>query len=147
MEIISLKRMLPEELIQQIDDICKEWGGDDNYKVIYGQMVILRPSLGDQAAFDVIATVVCNYFHVNTALVLSSTRKIPFITYRQYIIYFTEQILNLKQADIRYLVGIKERSSISHSLKIVRRYMKSDKYKQRDIRKLRALIDLALDQN
>ena len=56
MEIINLKRMLPKELIQQIDNVCKEWGGDDNYKVIYGQMVILRPSLGDQAAFDVIAT-------------------------------------------------------------------------------------------
>jgi len=144
MEIINLHRILPQSLKDEIHKCVSEFASENRYRIIFGQVIVSEPVLGKNAIFQVIVSAVCDYFKVSETVVLSRTRKIPFVTYRQMIIYFTEQYMDITQEDIGIMVGIKERSSISHSLKIINTYINTDKKIRYNIKRLDNIIKMMI---
>ena len=144
MEIINLRRIIPVSLQDEIHKCVSEFIDGSPYKIIFGHIIVLEPVLGKNAVFQVIVSSVCDYFKVSESVVMSKTRKVPFVMYRQIIMYFANMYMETDQDDIAIMMGHKKRSSISHGLSTIKNIIDTEKKVRYDVKKLDNILRMMI---
>lgn len=126
MELINLERVLPPYLLKEIDKICKSLAKDEQYKVIYGQLFIGKETMADRLVADVIKNMICDFFKVSKPIILSKTRKQPYMRYRQVIAYMVRRYTNLTLGEIGQFMDHAHHSTIINSIESIKQWIISD---------------------
>ncbi|GAG22172.1 unnamed protein product [marine sediment metagenome] len=146
MESISLKKILPFELKEQINDFIFEHVGGREHQILYGRVFIPAIASEQDIVVDTVTRTVCESFGVPRDIVLSKTRKQPYMRYRQYITYFLFQYLSVSLSKIGSIVGC-HHATILHTKKVVENYMFADNNKREEIKQLRNTLNVILWEN
>lgn len=144
MEIISLSRVLPEKLVQQIQTHVEKWTNGQDYTLILGRAIINAEIINKEHIFKIVVSAVCDYYSVPQAMVLSKTRKKPYVEYRQIVAYFLDRYYHINQKEIANMIGLEERSTVSYSSGHIKNLIQSDKNVAFDIRNLNTIITEAV---
>ena len=147
MEIINLRRIIPVSMQGEIHKIVSEFVDGSPYKIIFGDVIVSEAVLGRNAVFQIIVSSVCDYFRVSDTVVLSKTRKVPFVTYRQIIMYFANMYMNAGQEEIAIMMGHRKRSSVSHGLTSIKNLIDTDKKIRYDTKKLDGILKMMITYN
>lgn len=126
MEKINVGRIISESTKQQIIKEVAEFVGNDRHRVQFGLVSIGdKPEFSDEIVEDII-NVVCRHYKVNKSIVLSSTRRMPFVKYRQLILYLCRKYTKLDLKTIGEQVGNVDHSTVIHSIKTIKGYLEHD---------------------
>lgn len=144
MEIISLDRILPEELVREIKTHVGEWTNGQDYTLLLGRVIVSAEIINKEQIFKIVITAVCDYFGVPQAMVLSRTRKRPYVGYRQIVVYFLDRYYHINQKEIANMIGFDERSTVSYSINTIKNLIDTDKEMAFDVRNLNLIISEAV---
>jgi chromosomal replication initiator protein len=144
MEIISLERILPEDLVRNIRDHVEKWTNDEDYTLLLGRVIVNAQIINKEQIFKIIVTSICDYYSVPQAIVLSRIRKKPYVVYRQMIVYFLDRYYNINQKEIANMVGFKERSTVSYSIITIKNLIDTDKRMAFDINNINLMVSTAV---
>ena len=143
MEIISLERILPEDLVRDIRSHIERWTNDEDYTLLLGRVIVNAQIINKEQIFKIIVTSICDYFSVPQAIVLSRVRKKPYVVYRQMIVYFLDRYYNINQKEIANMIGFKERSTVSYSIITIKNLIETDKRMAFDINNINLMVSTA----
>ena len=146
MKSFNLEKILTFELKEQINNFVSEYVGGKEHQILYGKVFIPVITSEKDIVVDTIVRTVCECFHVPREIVLSETRKIPFITYRQYITYFLYQYLNISLTEIGAIVSI-DHATVIHTNKVVGNYLCTNKQKREEIKQIENTLNVILWEN
>ncbi len=136
MELINLERILSQELINQIDVCASSFAGDEQYRIIYGQIYIGTDNIMDEEFAYIIVDIICSNYRITKAILMSDTRKQPYMKYRQIAVYFISKFTNMSYADIAGFFNNKNHSSVTHSLGVIDNYIATDPEYKEELEKL-----------
>ena len=140
MEIISLERILPEDLVQNIRSHVEEWTDNENYTLLLGRVIVNADIINKHEVFKIAVASICDYYSVPQAMVLSKTRKKPYVVYRQMVVYFLDRYYNINQKEIADLLGYEERSTISYSITTIKNLIETDRKIAFDINNINLMV-------
>ncbi len=143
MEIISLERILPEDLVRDIRSHIERWTNDEDYTLLLGRVIVNAQIINKEQIFKIIVTSICDYFSVPQAIVLSKVRKKPYVVYRQMVVYFLDRYYNINQKEIANMIGFKERSTVSYSIITIKNLIETDKRMAFDINNINLMVSTA----
>lgn len=126
MELISLDRILPISIKNQINEFVKQFTNGDEYEVSYGQLFIHGEPINEEHILDGILDFIVEYFRSSKAVILSKTRKQPYVRYRQIIIYMVRKYTDLSFYNIGRRFNI-DHSTAVHSVTAANNYLRTDK--------------------
>lgn len=147
MEAVNLTRILPIELKEQIDSFVFEYVGGKEYEILYGKVFIPEANaITDEIIIDAVIKTVCESFRVHRKDVLSKTRRMPFLIYRQYITYFLGQYLNISLSEIGAIVD-RDHATVIHTNKVVEDYIRTDRHRREEIKQIENILSVILWEN
>ena len=139
----NLEKILPYDLKEQIDNAVSEYVGGGEYEILYGGVFIQMAAPEKEIIADIIIRTVCESFNVQREIVLGKTRKIPLVTYRQYITYFLGQYLEIGLREVGRYTDNKH-SNVLHSNKVVENYICTNKHRREEIQRIKNKLNILL---
>lgn len=127
MERINLERIISESTKQTIQEEVDGFVDKDKFQIFYGMVHVESEEEPSGVIVSNIIDTVCKYYKVNSFKVLSTTRRMPLIKYRQMILYLVRKYTDLSFKDIGYSVCHLDHATVIHSIKSIQNYLDQDK--------------------
>ena len=143
---LDLEKILPVELKEQISNFVCEYIGGGEYQILYGRVFVPAAEPEKEIIIETIIKTVCESFHAPQEIVLSRTRKIPFVTYRQYITYFLTRYLKIYLHEIGEIIGVTH-ATVIHTNKVIENYLCTNRQKREEIKQIENTLNVILWKN
>ena len=144
MELINLERVLPKHIQDQIESFLEYYANGEDYKVMYGQLFIGQPPMEEDVIIGIIKNMVCDFYKSSKSIVLSSTRKQPYMKYRQIISYMINKYTDMPLSEIGMAINNQTHATIINSLTAVNNYIRTDNLFAKELERLDERLRLML---